>query len=73
MKIELDIDEAWNLMSYVVGRAAEESSLPDADRAKIRFIHLNHTNPALRPDSAARQQIERAGFHVAEIGERVGL
>jgi pyrroloquinoline quinone biosynthesis protein B len=48
-------------------------ALPRAERAKIRFIHLNHTNPALRPDSAARRQIERAGFHVAEIGEQVGL
>jgi len=48
-------------------------ALPRSDRAKIRFIHLNHTNPALRPDSAAHRQIERAGFRVAEIGERVGL
>jgi pyrroloquinoline quinone biosynthesis protein B len=48
-------------------------ALSPAERDKIRFIHLNHSNPALRPDSAARRQIERAGFHVAEIGERVGL
>jgi pyrroloquinoline quinone biosynthesis protein B len=48
-------------------------SLPQGERAKIRFIHLNHTNPALQPDSAAREQIERAGFRVAEVGERIGL
>jgi pyrroloquinoline quinone biosynthesis protein B len=48
-------------------------SLPAAERAKIRFIHLNHTNPALRADSPARRQIERAGFRVAEVGEHVGL
>ena len=48
-------------------------SLPESERAKIRFIHLNHTNPALQPDSSARQKIERAGFRIAEIGERVGL
>jgi pyrroloquinoline quinone biosynthesis protein B len=48
-------------------------ALPPAERAKIRFIHMNHTNPALRPDSAARRQIERAGFRVAVIGERIGL
>jgi pyrroloquinoline quinone biosynthesis protein B len=49
------------------------AGLPTAERAKIRFIHLNHTNPALRADSPARREIERAGFRVAEIGERVGL
>ncbi len=48
-------------------------ALPPTERAKIRFIHLNHTNPALQPNSTARRQIERAGFRVAEIGERVGL
>jgi pyrroloquinoline quinone biosynthesis protein B len=48
-------------------------SLPAAERTKIRFIHLNHTNPALQPDSEARRQIENAGFRVAKIGERVEL
>lgn len=42
-------------------------------RAKVRFIHLNHTNPALRPGSEARATIERNGFRVAEEMERVGL
>jgi pyrroloquinoline quinone biosynthesis protein B len=49
------------------------ASLPAAERAKIRFTHLNHTNPALQADSPARREIERAGFRVAEIGERFGL
>ena len=49
------------------------AALPRAERARIRFIHLNHTNPALRADSAARRRIEQAGFRVAELGERVGL
>lgn len=40
-----------------------------ADRAKIRFIHLNQSNPALRDPS----RIEREGFHVAHEGERGGL
>jgi len=49
------------------------SSLPASERAKVRFIHLNHTNPALVPDSEARRRIEERGFRVAEQGERVGL
>jgi pyrroloquinoline quinone biosynthesis protein B len=38
----------------------------------VRFLHLNHTNPALH-DRAIRQRLERAGFAVAEQGERVAL
>ncbi len=47
--------------------------LPPAQRAKVRFIHLNHTNPALWPGSEARKVIERAGYRVAEPLERVSL
>jgi hypothetical protein len=36
MKFEFDNDEAWNLMSHVVGRLVEEAPLTDADRARIR-------------------------------------
>lgn len=49
------------------------SSLPEDQRAKIRFIHLNHTNPALQPESEARLTIERNGFRVAEEMERLDL
>ncbi len=47
--------------------------LPPAERAKVRFIHLNHTNPALVTGSEARREIERRGFRVAEEMGRVGL
>lgn len=46
---------------------------PDSVRARVRFIHLNHTNPALDPASEARQEIDRRGYRVAEEGERVDL
>jgi pyrroloquinoline quinone biosynthesis protein B len=38
----------------------------------IRFIHLNHTNPVLH-DAALRERVVKAGFAVAEQGERVRL
>lgn len=44
------------------------SSLPSAERNKIRFIHLNHTNPALR-EGEERLKIETGGFQVAKEGE----
>ena len=43
--------------------------LPPSERAKIRFIHLNHTNPALDPSSSARREIEALGLRVADEGE----
>ncbi len=49
------------------------ASLPARERAKVRFIHLNHTNPALLQGSPARRAIEAAGFKVAEEMERVRL
>ncbi len=48
-------------------------ALPEDQRAKVRFIHLNHTNPALHASSPARAAITRAGFRVAEEFERVPL
>jgi pyrroloquinoline quinone biosynthesis protein B len=47
--------------------------LPLSQRSKVRFIHLNHTNPALNADSAARRAIEAAGFHVAQELQRFDL
>ncbi|MGB1700709.1 MAG: MBL fold metallo-hydrolase, partial [Nannocystaceae bacterium] len=32
---------------------------------KVVFIHLNHTNPLLDPDSPARKEVESRGFEVA--------
>ncbi len=36
MKVELDVDEAWELMSLVVVRLAEGAALSDGDRSKVR-------------------------------------
>lgn len=44
-----------------------------AARRKVRFIHLNRTNPALWAGTDARARIEAAGARVAKRGERVDL
>ncbi len=36
MKVELDTDESWNLMSHILARLLEETELSDSDRARIR-------------------------------------
>ena len=48
-------------------------ALPLRDRRKIRFIHLNRSNPALWRRTPARRRIERAGHRVALRLERVHL
>ena len=58
---------------FIVESMGRFGSLPAAQRKKIHFIHLNHTNPALPAGSAAREAITDAGFSVAGELERVGL
>jgi len=49
------------------------AKLPLAERNKVRFLHLNHTNPLHDAGSAASQQVQTAGHHVARQGEVFGL
>ena len=42
--------------------------LPEAERAKIFFTHLNHSNPAADPSSIEAELVRRAGFTVLEEG-----
>jgi hypothetical protein len=45
MKVELEIDESWNLMSYIVNRMLEETPLSDEDRAKVRRWRSEEMRP----------------------------
>lgn len=58
---------------FIVETMQRLASLPAAEKNKVRFIHLNHTNPALRPESPAARAIEQSGFRIAIEGERVAL
>ncbi len=44
-------------------------ALPPRHKAKIRFIHLNHSNPALTPGSKEARTIRERGYAVAAEGE----
>jgi len=41
--------------------------------SRLRLVHLNHTNPVLRPGSPERAFVEAAGVSLARVGERVTL
>jgi pyrroloquinoline quinone biosynthesis protein B len=49
------------------------SALPEKERQKVYFIHMNHTNPALVRDSAAIKEIEGKHFHVSREMEKFEL
>lgn len=45
----------------------------DAKTLKLRFVHLNHSNPAIEADSPERKQLLARGFDVAEDGQEFAL
>lgn len=47
--------------------------LPAEQRAKVHFIHYNHTNPIRDPDSAQSKQVLARGFNIARQGMRYCL
>lgn len=49
------------------------ASLPTSERAKIRFIHLNQSNPLIRDDAEVHEHLRAAGLGVAREGEMVAL
>jgi len=48
-------------------------TLLERNQNKIFFIHLNHTNPAIRENSAASRNIIKNGFNVARKGMKLYL
>ncbi len=58
---------------FMVESLARLSSLPKNEKAKIRFIHLNHTNPALNSQSEAHDHIHSLGFRITREQERANL
>lgn len=49
------------------------NSLPKVEKAKVHFIHLNHTNPLLNPQSKAYQSVHDRSFNVAEYLDVIAL
>ena len=48
-------------------------SLPEQEKAKIHFIHFNHTNPVLNVDSEAAQTVLDHGFQLAKFNTAISL
>lgn len=48
-------------------------SLPANEKAKVHFIHFNHTNPVMNSKSLENKEVKLKGFKVAFQGQKVGL
>ena len=44
-------------------------NLPPEEKAKIYFIHFNHTNPLLKTEGKEKQDLWNKGFKMANQGE----
>ncbi len=49
MKVELDVDQTWELMSRVVARVVDEAKLPAGDKAKVRRWRSQSMRPSDEP------------------------
>jgi len=58
---------------FVIESMALFAQLPDVEKNKIHFIHLNHTNPLLNSDSKQSKLVEARGYHVARFGDVFSL
>lgn len=58
---------------FVEESMSKFSALPDSVRAKIVFIHFNHTNPLLKKESTEKTKVKKVGFGVAEEGMVIEL
>ncbi len=58
---------------FVIESLRRFAKLPRAERNKIWFTHLNHTNPLVDSASDASKRVRQAGFHVARDGDQLKL
>jgi pyrroloquinoline quinone biosynthesis protein B len=58
---------------FVVESIEALESLSREERGKVWFIHMNHTNPLLDPESEEGKTVKSLGFNIAVEGVRLEL
>ena len=58
---------------FVIESMALFSELSTMDKAKVWFIHLNHSNPLLNSESEAFRRVVNEGYNIAQEGDRLTL
>ena len=49
------------------------NSLSKENKSKVYFIHMNHTNPMLDPNSDLSKSVIDKGFNIARLGQKLYL
>ena len=71
MEINRDISEIPHpLVSETINLL---NSLSEENKSKVYFIHMNHTNPMLNPNSDLSKSIINKGFNIARLGQKLYL
>ena len=58
---------------FIVETLERIAPLPEAERGKVVFTHLNHSNPATDPTSDAAAAVRAAGSSILDDGDRIRL
>ena len=70
-EINRDIDEIPHPL--VIETMDLLSELPDYQKDKVYFIHMNHTNQMLDPNSDITRNVLNKGFNIARLGQKFHL
>lgn len=54
---------------FIIESMALFEKLSAPEKKKVYFIHFNHTNPALNPQSEQTRQIMKSGFNIARLND----
>lgn len=58
---------------FVIESLEKFKDLEELEKNKIVFIHFNHTNPLLEPESNESRSVEGQGFKIARMGDTYEL
>ena len=58
---------------FVVETLERFKNLKKETRKKVYFIHLNHTNPLLKPNNRITKEIIKRGYNIARTGMKFEL
>ncbi len=58
---------------FIIESMAEFEELPQSEKEKVIFIHFNHTNPVINPESPEAKKVINQGFRLAQINDVLEL
>ena len=58
---------------FIVESMEKFKGLPESEKSKIHFIHFNHTNPVINPDSEESKTVVESGYNITRINQKFQL